>query len=1110
MRRMTKLGIVWSVIILIVMMPVSFALTIQELQVYGGDQVDGFRKKSDITEVKAVVYDSNPSVSVTPDMVKFSSGLQFDSCSNEAEGVVCRYRSAFNTMFNQNQFTVGVKLYDQYGGTADQKSKTVVIDEKPPVFETAVVKQLEDGNVMANLKVKDFAFTGDSTTCSGLKQITIKDSGTSLVTIGEEDFYGCEYNNPGILLPITQTGERTIVFIAEDRMGHSANLKRVVNIDKSGPTFEEVRILNQDGQQIDFIKGDVAQENQRLKVAIVIKSEDGLKELAPGMPDVSAKFWDFHYAVPEQIGINPSCSMLPNNRYLCEFNNIEVRLSSSQNVYVQAMATDTFENSMDERKTYQLKVDNAPPEILYFGVLDDVTDDEGNPWLGKQATFVLEYFDAGVGVDGEKVKANLQSYSRRSSDTLVIPDELPGGGYCEGGKCYWKRTIGDDVNSNIGVQLYPLSDMVGNTVNSDPKYYRIDRVAPVENVTPVYIREHSYQRTSYFKQGDYIDVDAYIIEKGIGLGEVRLNLSEFSDLAATPGNCQPMANEDSYWCKWENVGPLDYPRPGGADVQIDVSDKVGNKLVIKKRLSVLREMGRPVDIWKDVKVYDDDYVMDREIMSIFPLPIKIPFVLADSKCKNNFNWNRFNCSSQLENVHVIETEFKSAGCKVIATNEHPDGKDLSQDELGYYAYFDPNGPYVGAPYAEDTPGNDRLKIANVRFMPSDGPDHDWITYNCSLIIRSNYMGELQEEMEGFIFNLSFTHSNLGTVPDALKYEIQNARNRASGFLWETIDFLGGIVTMVQSICGIYTTLSSGFMALSFIVQVLHNSIFLKGVGASLGAGMESAKYPVLESIDNIFGPICRFINCQHCQYDSGSFFLPAGNQLDLNDPDVCGGFAGTDQCFEDGFDLCCLLRYPMCMATVGDRTWNNLMSGSELGNVFEVDTSLNPKDSFFLSLFTLCIPGIITNLQKLRHIDCQYILCLEQDVPQGTDPNFCKVERGFSLCIWWGEGLMFLLEMIPGFNILDEVGKLMEEFIKHPAGMLLGLAYKVMCTGPCIGGFGCSVCSLIQIGDNIMEVVNTIWNFADNWDDSINSVWAGSPCTIVFNETEDEGGGDVY
>ncbi|MFW6285980.1 MAG: hypothetical protein ACOC16_02550 [Nanoarchaeota archaeon] len=95
---------------------------------------------------------------------------------------------------------------------------------------------------------------------------------------------------------------------------------------------------------------------------------------------------------------------------------------------------------------------------------------------------------------------------------------------------------------------------------------------------------------------------------------------------------------------------------------------------------------------------------------------------------------------------------------------------------------------------------------------------------------------------------------------------------------------------------------------------------------------------------------------------------------------------------------------------------------------------VNVKDSFILSVVTLCIPGILEQIQEKRQIECDYIVCSYEAVKAGLSPTFCQKEKAFRTCKdFVGEAFA-----IPPLSILNYLREFVANIIANPIGVAWG------------------------------------------------------------------------
>jgi hypothetical protein len=158
------------------------------------------------------------------------------------------------------------------------------------------------------------------------------------------------------------------------------------------------------------------------------------------------------------------------------------------------------------------------------------------------------------------------------------------------------------------------------------------------------------------------------------------------------------------------------------------------------------------------------------------------------------------------------------------------------------------------------------------------------------------------------------------------------------------------------------------------------------------------------AIDKFAAPFCNFVNC-----DWG----PTGAN---------GGTFGKFESF------------------MGKINPNNYIKVGGIGAGIPV------KESLVWSVASLCIPGIINNVDKYRQIDCEYALCIGKDVVEhGLPISACEKKKEALMCNFiWGQ----VFNSIPFVGTVEGWINTLKEFITNPIAaitFILGQYCKPFC-----------------------------------------------------------------
>jgi len=153
----------------------------------------------------------------------------------------------------------------------------------------------------------------------------------------------------------------------------------------------------------------------------------------------------------------------------------------------------------------------------------------------------------------------------------------------------------------------------------------------------------------------------------------------------------------------------------------------------------------------------------------------------------------------------------------------------------------------------------------------------------------------------------------------------------------------------------------------------------------------------------------------------------------------------------------------------GVHAWANSRTGYE--TVIKDGGVLNPKDSIVISTLTLCIPGIIYNLNKLRQIQCMYIDCMQNYVQQGLPLKACEDQKHYATCkYWWGE----IFQLLPFTGLLNFFTGMIKNVLSSPLNIVdavMGLACMPSIKVP-KGGVFASGC----LANDIAGLIFDIWS----------------------------------
>lgn len=136
--------------------------------------------------------------------------------------------------------------------------------------------------------------------------------------------------------------------------------------------------------------------------------------------------------------------------------------------------------------------------------------------------------------------------------------------------------------------------------------------------------------------------------------------------------------------------------------------------------------------------------------------------------------------------------------------------------------------------------------------------------------------------------------------------------------------------------------------------------------------------------------------------------------------------------------------YKYCQYLSCDKTlWNNWYDKfikepewSKKAHLGATAWPQNPKDNLFLSMATGCIPGILYNLNKYKQLQCIYVDCLQNQVPQGIPMQYCVNQHEYLKCRFvYGQ----VFDLIPFAHFVKRMAIYMKTIFANPLSMVFGL-----------------------------------------------------------------------
>lgn len=760
---------------------------------------------------------------------------------------------------------------------------------------------------------------------------------------------------------------------------------------------------------------------------------------------------------------NPVCTFNSSFNYQAD--------SSAQQVTICAKAFDRFNQTIAQSKCADFYIDSSAPEPVADSLrIAKTGTDETVDYIGQQTINV----DISIVIDAVDLVA----------DSVVADlSNLAGDGYSSAPPREHTDTNGTHTfrwtNIPIGsieVCSFEITaeDEIGNTANSTVSCgIAIDNEGPeVAGITTPAIHE------SLYYLGRKTTLTARIAEEGIGLynekiymdlsnvlsGATRVQADNCSLVEGSDWECywygvEPDAEDGQYYISiykeskddLDNIMESKYEQLVGVDkVSPTINQDVGltvipgvtdvpypNITIEGDTLEFVIEVSdvynatadftpiggdsaaRPEECWRANQTYYCRW--EVPIMNSGPYDADIEFTFSDfagnrnSVTKSVFvsgliddpdpNFWQYNvtCSPEFVDRELASLmEFKSY-CHIKLEPRNPNAELVS---FGMEAY--PSDCY---PADNDTILTDYINnIVMINNYPGSLHPHmditlavtefnlDELKFSCDYTIFTKIGDQytLHPEIETVTVSREFYNLPSGRVDENYERNVEKAMDQVE-IIAAWVEDLSTIIEYAEETCLLYEQLCNALSALTLIASIFGIASEYPGFGSAFeGAwsaacqGDSLAKQGILSEVKTIVDPICGFVNCKYSDDALDEIRKVLGK-------DITNALAGTH------------------------------FKGFSLSEDFDV------KRSIVWSTLTLCIPGVLRNVNKWKQIQCRYAVCLIRDVPQGYPKYICDdVKQQLECQYWWGQ----IFNLIPFVQIFSNYMGLIQSYLSDPLSFI--------------------------------------------------------------------------
>ncbi|MBU3941526.1 MAG: hypothetical protein KKF74_01290, partial [Nanoarchaeota archaeon] len=539
---------------------------INNVGIFGKDEVEGYRKKSDLTYVKADVSISGDD-NILPNQVFFND-IQFNSCRASGDYFTCFLGINKNTLeAKTHSFTLNLK--DDSENNVNTYAGTFVVDGKGPTIDSFIInpKITKKGNLTVKYSVRDYAY--DTSMGSGLSKIIIckNDMATVVkeIKINDSSYLDSRELQFKTSDFVSGTGSANVCIAAYDRLNQVSELKcERLTVDETNPKINKDSFeITSEGNEIGYVS------TKPISAIVSIEVED--ESLDKVVADLSELNKD------EPSYKNKIASCVNNNGISTCTWSVIIKLSDSGKINIEVEAADAVGNNAKQTLSHEFKLDKTGPVVK--SIKNTIGEYDNIKYAGKnnEITVEVEEKDSGFNlkkiwllVDGEKIKAN----------NCI---ESSGNWKCSFDKISFSAADGSSVNLFVSPNS---EDDAGNSVDLDnsvlSETFVIDSKAPllIRDIEIMPLNNRTYGQDEIVS-GDKLYIKAVLKDK--------TTVTASADLSAIGLGKDEKAlctkNETKWICEWTTTEVASGPIKGV--LKFKFSDLVENEVEKSVNVEVL-------------------------------------------------------------------------------------------------------------------------------------------------------------------------------------------------------------------------------------------------------------------------------------------------------------------------------------------------------------------------------------------------------------------------------------------------------------------------------------------------------------------------------------------
>ncbi|MEE9525996.1 MAG: hypothetical protein V3V78_05315 [Candidatus Woesearchaeota archaeon] len=1000
-------------ILIILAMPVyvSKAYAADELVVKkysGDDNVDGYFQTYDrwLLEVDAKL-DSDSTI--TAQQVKIN-GINFDSCFAGTGGYTsCSYTGDYFGGVPPDTYPATFTLHSDTGQALVTESKEMAIDNLAPLIELTATPIQTSAGMVVPFEIKDRAYIADDfTECSGIKRVEIWD-GSNKIYENILNTADCTYSESATT---SRPSSSTVIIKAYDRMDQFATLtvSQFIQDNDAPIILGESFTMFRDGVEVG-----TSITGQTFIADIQIAIEDS-SIVASGARA------DFSNIGGSSDDVAENC-FASGAKFICEWNNVPVSVTSASLLSITFNIEDTFGNSAEITITPSFSTDSTSPFITYIGTEADY---EGVGYIGNVPTnIVMRLTDTGSGLSAGRVNLDLSGVNPAYGGNVQADECVESSGEWI---CRWFDKVTTKQHGvSVEINVVEAKDNAGNRAQGPGSATLVvDKQSPVisvERIEAIGVLGVSETIAS----GDEVRI---IIEgtDESGVDAVGDLVSIYDAAGATnlAADCTQVGSD--FECVWDI-----YPVKSGylmSSVPLSFIDTAGNVGVYNVEIEVFpKALETNPDYWSVNSIEVIPEAIDRQAAAITSTRAYARVELHTSS-----------------NAEIAEVNAGSCyGGTAYLLGGFPELLNGHRGTTDPYLKFN-------------------LEATDAY------TDYDNLTFNCTLEIISIYNNQLSNiEFQEILVTIPFYNLPIGEASDSLTDKIEDGKDEWIDGWGPVIDPLRDIIRYSKTLCSLSSLIADIRLLLDagfgWAAAAGTNANAIPYAGTAIAAEItesnrllcrgNSAFATGSEATYEFANNYCKFINCQiDPEFGEGTGWS------------FIGSWRGAMSRFMDS-----KMDYGVF---------------PELGRLNkDPGNYLNSKDSIVGGILTACIPGIVNGLVKYREIQCMYIDCLETGAAAGTPTSACNDMKGYAECKFIYGEIFQLLPFVQFINYyLETVRDILTDPLRI-AGVALALGCKIDCSDPGAqwdAFLPHQLCETVSVISLLGEITGQLYNLGDEWE----------------------------